>query len=72
MYNVKSKKAEEFIDNQEVLDTLAYAEENKNNETLINDIITRAGDFKGLSHREAAVLLDCELEDQNKRLVTLA
>jgi len=72
MYNVKSKKAEEFIDNQEILDTMAYAEENKNNETLIDDIITRAGDFKGLSHREAAVLLACELEDQNKRLVTLA
>ena len=72
MYNVMSKKAVEFIDDQEILDTLAYAEENKRNEALINDIIERAGEFKGLSHREAAVLLACELEEQNDRLVKLA
>lgn len=72
MYNVMSKKAVEFIDDQEILDTIAYAEENKCNRAVISDIIDRAGEFKGISHREAAVLLACELEDQNKRLVSLA
>lgn len=72
MYNVMSKKAVEFINDQEILDTLAYAEENKRNEALINDIIERAKNFKGLNHREAAVLLACELEEQNSRLVKLA
>ena len=72
MYNVKSKIAEEFINDQEILDTIAYAEENKTNETLIKDIIARAGEFKGITHREAAVLLACELEDQNKRMIYLA
>lgn len=72
MYNVKSSKAEEFIDDQEILDSLAYAEANKTNAALISSIIDRAHDFKGVSHREAALLLACELEDQNKRMVTLA
>ena len=72
MYNIMSKKAVEFIADQEILDTLAYAEENKNNAVLINEIIEKAGTYKGLSHREAAVLLACELEDQNERLVKLA
>ncbi|WP_303867323.1 [FeFe] hydrogenase H-cluster radical SAM maturase HydG [Acetobacterium wieringae] len=72
MYNVMSKKAVEFIDNQEILDTLAYAEANKRNAVLIDEIIEKAGTFKGLTHREAAVLLACELEEQNNQLVKLA
>lgn len=72
MYNIMSKKAVEFIDDQEILDTLAYAEENKTNVTLINQIIEKAGTYQGLTHREAAVLLACELEEQNDRLVKLA
>lgn len=72
MYNVMSKKAVEFIDDQEILDTLAYAEANKRNAVLIDGIIEKAGTFKGLTHREAAVLLACELEEQNNQLVKLA
>ncbi|OXS24769.1 [FeFe] hydrogenase H-cluster radical SAM maturase HydG [Acetobacterium wieringae] len=72
MYNVMSKKAVEFIDDQEILDTLAYAEANKRNAVLIDEIIEKAGTFKGLTHREAAVLLACELEEQNNQLVKLA
>jgi len=67
-----SKKAVEFIDDQEILDTLAYAEANKRNAVLIDEIIEKAGTFKGLTHREAAVLLACELEEQNNQLVKLA
>ena len=42
MYNPKSLKAEEFIDHQEILDTLAYADENKNNVELIDQILNKA------------------------------
>lgn len=60
MYNVKSMKAEEFISHDEIMDTLAYAEANKNNMALIDAIIEKAKLRKGLSHREASVLLACE------------
>ncbi|MFA0815157.1 MAG: [FeFe] hydrogenase H-cluster radical SAM maturase HydG [Anaerofustis sp.] len=72
MYNPKSLKAEEFIDHQEVLATLAYAEANKHNTELIDAIIEKAKLRKGLSHREASVLLACDLEDKNKELYELA
>lgn len=72
MYNVNSGKAEEFISNDEILDTLKYASENKNNSHLINSIIEKAREMKGLTHREAAVLLECDLEDQNKQIYELA
>lgn len=72
MYNCKSKKATEFIDDQEILETLAYAQQNKSNRELIDSILERAKDCKGLSHREAAVLLECDLEDENERMMSLA
>ena len=72
MYNVMSPKAEEFIDNQEILESLEYAEKNKNNVELIDQIIEKAKKRKGLSHREAMVLLDCELEDKNQEIYALA
>ena len=72
MYDAKSMKAEEFIDHDEILATLEYAAANKNNAALITEIIEKAKLRKGLSHREAAVLLDCELEDKNKEIYALA
>lgn len=72
MYDVKSKKAEDFINDEEILDTIEYAEKNKNNRELIESIIEKAKKFKGVSHREAAVLLECELEDENEKLYKLA
>lgn len=72
MYNPKSHKAEEFIDNEEVLASLEYAEKNKNNIDLIDKILDKAKLGKGLSHREAAVLLDCEIEEKNKEIFALA
>ena len=62
MYDVRSPKATEFIDHQEILDTLAYARENKDNKELVSSLIERAKDCKGLTHREAALLLECEDE----------
>ena len=72
MYNPKSLKAEEFISHEEILDTLKYAEENKENFDLIDSIISKAEERKGLTHREASVLLACEDADRIKRMYKLA
>lgn len=72
MYNVKSKVAEEFINDQEILDTIAFAKENKSNEPLIKEIINKARLMKGITHREAAVLLECNIETLNKEMYHLA
>lgn len=72
MYNPKSLKAEEFINHEEILDTLKYAEENKNNIELIDSIIEKAKLRKGLSHREASVLLACEIPEKINELYDLA
>ena len=72
MYNPKSMKAEEFIDHEEVLESLRYAEANCRNERLIGEILEKARGRKGLSHREAAVLLDCELPEKNAEIYRLA
>ena len=71
-YDVNSPKAEEFINDGEIKETLEYAKENKNNRELIESILKKAKEKKGLSHREAAVLLDCELEDLNEEIFSLA
>ncbi|MDR1326856.1 MAG: [FeFe] hydrogenase H-cluster radical SAM maturase HydG, partial [Heliobacteriaceae bacterium] len=72
MYNPKSHNADEFISHDEVLAALDYAAKNKNNAALIDEILAKAKEGKGLSHREAAVLLDCELEDKNREILALA
>lgn len=72
MYDPKSKHAEEFIDHQEILDTLAYADAHKTDAALIDQILDKARQRKGLSHREASVLLACELEDKVREVYALA
>lgn len=72
MYDPKSMKAEEFISHEEILDTLAYAQENKNNEKLIDTILEKAKLRKGLTHREASVLLACEMPDKIQQIYALA
>ncbi len=72
MYNVKSKVATEFIDDGEIMETLEYAEKNKSNRELIESLLEKAKTCKGLSHREAAVLLDCDQEDLNEKMYALA
>ena len=79
-YDPKSMKAEEFINDEEVRATLAYAEENKNNEELIDRILEKARPVKqgngcvcaGLTHREAAVLLACEIPEKIQRMYEIA
>ena len=63
MYNIKSKIAEEFISDSEIRETMAYARENKDNLELIKSILQKARDCKGITHREAALLLECDNVD---------
>ena len=72
MYDPKSKCADDFINHEEIMETLEYAEKNKHNRELIDQILDKARLRKGLSHREAAVLLDCDLEDKNQEIYALA
>ena len=72
MYDPKSLKAEEFINDEEILDTIAYAEKNKDNLVLIDKILSKAKEKKGLSHREASVLLACENEEKIAQIYDLA
>ena len=72
MYNPKSMKAEEFISHEEILCTLEYAEANKNNLELIEEILAKAEKREGLGYREASVLLACEDEAILQRVYKLA
>ena len=80
MYNKLSNKAEEFISNEEILDTLEYAEKNKNNIELVKSILKKAHPIKqgdkticnGLNHREASVLLACENKEILDEIYNLA
>ena len=72
MYNPKSLKAEEFIDHQEILDTLEYADKNKDNVEVIDAILEKARLRKGLTHREASVLLACDIPEKIQELYALA
>ena len=72
MYDVKSKKAEEFISHEEIMETIKWAKENKSNYELIGSIIEKARDMKGVTHREGALLLECDIEELNHEMVQLA
>lgn len=72
MYNVMSPRAEEFISDEEIRESLAYAGENKNNREVIEKILEKASEMKGITHKEAIVLLDCEIEDLNEKIYRLA
>ena len=72
MYNIKSRQAEEFINHQEILDTLEYAQANRNNRPLIESLIDKAALCQGLSHREAALLLECDEPGLVERIFHLA
>ncbi|MDO5586407.1 MAG: [FeFe] hydrogenase H-cluster radical SAM maturase HydG [Clostridia bacterium] len=72
MYNPKSMKADEFISDEEIRETLSYAEKNKDNIELIDSIIEKAKLRKGLNHREASVLLACENQEKLDEVYALA
>ena len=72
MYNPKSLKAGEFINHREILETLEYADSNRENYELIDKILEKAEQKKGLSHKEASVLLACEDKSRINRMYNLA
>lgn len=72
MYNVNSFRAEEFISDEEIRETLEYADKNCDNMELIDAIIEKARQRKGLNHREASVLLACQNEEKIKEIYVLA
>ena len=80
MYNVKSLKAEEFINHDEILATLEYAEKNRHNRELVEEILEKARPKKtgrgvecaGLSHRDASVLLACDIPEMTEKIYALA
>ncbi|MDE6313792.1 MAG: [FeFe] hydrogenase H-cluster radical SAM maturase HydG [Lachnospiraceae bacterium] len=72
MYQANGRKAEEFINHEEILETLAYGEKNKDNRTLVDEILAKARLRKGLSHREAMVLLDCTIPEKVQEIYQLA
>ena len=72
MYNVNAMRAEEFISDEEIRDTLAYADVNRDNLALIDSIIEKARERRGLTHREASVLLACENEEKIQECFELA
>jgi 2-iminoacetate synthase len=72
MYDIKSNQATEFINHEEILATLKEVEENKTNKKVIQEILIKAKQYQGLTHREAAILLGCELSEENKQIEALA
>ena len=71
-YNVKSERAEEFIHDGEIRATLEYAREHRNDRALIEEILAKAEEGKGISHREAAVLIEVEDKDLEERMYDIA
>ena len=80
VYNPASLKADEFINHEEILETLAFAEANKNNVELIDQILAKARPVKtekgcrcqGLTHREASVLLATEIPEKIEEIYAIA
>lgn len=72
MYDVRSSKAEEFINDEEIRETLAYADRNRNNGELVDAILKKAAERKGLTHREASVLLACDMPEKVQEMYQLA
>ena len=72
MYQANANAAADFLNDEEIRKTLQYAEENKSNRTLVREILAKAAEEKGLTHREASVLLACDLKEENRELLALA
>ena len=72
MYNIFSMRAEEFISDEEIRATLSYADDNKNNVELVDAILAKARERKGLDHREASVLLACDMPEKVAEMYALA
>lgn len=72
IYNPKSLRAEEFISHEEILATLEYAQEHKNDRELILSILEKGEQMQGITHREAAVLVTVKDPELTERMFHLA
>lgn len=72
MYNSKSDQAVEFINDEEILRVLDYAQANKTNKALMEQILEKGALFRGLTYEEATVLLECEDEEILEKIYALA
>ena len=72
MYDAKSLRAAEFIDDAEIRASLEWAEQNKHNKALVEELLEKARQYRGLTHREASVLLSCDLPEENEKIFALA
>ena len=71
-YNPKSEHAAEFIHDGEIRDTLSYAIEHRNDKALIEEILRKAEEGNGITHREAAVLIEVEDKEIVERIFHIA
>ncbi len=72
MYNSKSDKAVDFINHEEILKTLDFAKENRDNKELLNEILQKAEGFSGIDYKEAMLLLEATDEEITKRMFDIA
>lgn len=71
-YNIKSNKAEEFISHDEILETIKWVDSNRNNHSLIDEILQKARQMKGITHREASLLLECDNSETVEEIFSIA
>ena len=71
-YNIKSNKAEEFISHDEILETIKWVDSNRNNHALIDEILQKARQMKGITHREASLLLECDNSETVEEIFSIA
>ncbi len=72
IYNPQSSAAEQFISHEEILSTIDYAAAHRGDMTLIDDILKKAAEARGLTHREAAVLMECNDGNTIERIYSIA
>lgn len=71
-YDVKSNQAAEFINDAEIRASIEYAATHSDDRALIEEILAKAAEGRGLNHREAAILLACGEESIIERIFSLA
>jgi len=72
MYDPKAEQAETFIHDGEIVESLAYAQDNATDTVLVREVLEKARQCQGLSHREALLLLECPLPDERRAILELA
>lgn len=72
IYDIKSEHAAEFIHDGEIRATLEYARKHHDDKVLIEEILNKAERGKGLSHREAAVLIEVNDKAVEERMYAIA